>query len=84
MGGASTHSSKSGVAHFSCANEIALIEDLKALLLTYLKTVKKKHLHPYTISNEHRKNLNNIIPENPNQPYDIKEVIDEITDIVLF
>ena len=35
---------------------------------------------PYTISNEHRKNLNNIIPENPNQPYDIKEVINEITD----
>ena len=32
LGGASTHSSKSGVAHFSCANEVSLIEDLKRLL----------------------------------------------------
>ena len=32
LGGASTHSSKSGVAHFSCANEVTLIEDLKTHL----------------------------------------------------
>ena len=32
LGGASTHSSKSGVAHFSCANEVDLINELKTLL----------------------------------------------------
>jgi len=81
LGGASTHSSKSGVAHFSCANEVTLIEDLKALLSYMPQNCEEEApIQPYTISNEHRKNLNNIIPENPNQPYDIKEVIDEITD----
>ena len=81
LGGASTHSSKSGVAHFSCANDVALIEDLKTLLSYMPQNCEEDApIHPYTISNEHRKNLNNIIPENPNQPYDIKEVIDEITD----
>jgi len=81
LGGASTHSSKSGVAHFSCANEVALIEDLKTLLSYMPQNCEEDApIHPYTISNELRKNLNNIIPENPNQPYDIKEVINEITD----
>ena len=81
LGGASTHSSKSGVAHFSCANEVALIEDLKTLLSYMPQNCEEDApILPYTISNEHRKNLNNIIPENPNQPYDIKEVINEITD----
>ncbi|GIR13162.1 MAG: methylmalonyl-CoA carboxyltransferase [Cryomorphaceae bacterium] len=81
LGGASTHSSKSGVAHFSCANEVALIEDLKTLLSYIPQNCEEDApIHPYTISNEHRKNLNNIIPENPNQPYDIKKVINEITD----
>ena len=81
LGGASTHSSKSGVAHFSCANEVALIQDLKTLLSYIPQNCEEDApILPYTISNEHRKNLNNIIPENPNQPYDIKEVINEITD----
>ena len=81
LGGASTHSSKSGVAHFSCANEVALIQDLKTLLSYIPQNCEEDApILPYTISNEHRKNLNNIIPENPNQPYDIKEVIGEITD----
>ena len=81
LGGASTHSSKSGVAHFSCANEVALIQDLKTLLSYMPQNCEEDApIVPYTISNEHRKNLNNIIPENPNQPYDIKEVIGEITD----
>ena len=81
LGGASTHSSKSGVAHFSCANEVALIQDLKTLLSYMPQNCEEDApVVPYTISNEHRKNLNNIIPENQNQPYDIKEIINEITD----
>jgi propionyl-CoA carboxylase beta chain len=35
---------------------------------------------PYTGSNEARVKLNALIPENPNQPYDMREVIDEIVD----
>ena len=36
--------------------------------------------YAYTISNEKRLALNTIIPENPNQPYDIREVIDHLID----
>ena len=35
---------------------------------------------PYESSNEKRPELNNIIPENPNQPYDMKEVITRVAD----
>ena len=85
LGGASTHSSKSGVAHFSCANEVALIDDLKTLLSYVPQNCEEEAPHlPYTPSDERREKLNNIIPDNPNQPYDIKEVIDGITDTDTF
>jgi propionyl-CoA carboxylase beta chain len=35
---------------------------------------------PYTVADESRESLNTIIPDNPNQPYDIKEVIDGVVD----
>ena len=81
LGGASTHSSKSGVAHFSCANEIALINNLKTLL-SYIPQNCEEDTpsSPYNLTDERRENLNNIIPDNTNQPYDIREVIQEIID----
>ncbi|MDG1849310.1 MAG: acyl-CoA carboxylase subunit beta [Flavobacteriales bacterium] len=85
LGGASTHSSKSGVAHFSCANELTLIEDLKTLLSYVPQNCEEEApAIPYTLSDERREVLNNIIPENPNQPYDIKTVIEGIVDINSF
>jgi propionyl-CoA carboxylase beta chain len=81
LGGASTHSSKSGVAHFSCPNEVALINELKTLLSYMPQNCEEDAPSvPYTISDESRESLNNIIPDNPNQPYDIKEVIDGVVD----
>jgi propionyl-CoA carboxylase beta chain len=81
LGGASTHSSKSGVAHFSCANEITLIEELKTLL-SYLpqNCEEQAPATSYTLSDECRDVLNDLIPENPNQPYNIREVIEGILD----
>lgn len=81
LGGASTHSSKSGVAHFSCSNEVALISDLKKLLSYIPQNCEEEAPSlPYTSTDEIRENLNAIIPDNPNQPYDMKEVIDGIVD----
>ena len=81
LGGASTHSSKSGVAHFSCANEVALINELKTLLSYMPQNCEEEApSKPYTLSEEKREHLNNIIPKNPNQPYDIKEVIAGVVD----
>lgn len=81
LGGASTHSTKSGVTHFSCANELECIQYLKTLL-SYMPS-NCEELPPsvaYTAGNEIRESLNTIVPENPNQPYDIREVIQHVVD----
>lgn len=81
LGGAQTHASKSGVTHFACANEVACIENLKQLLSYMPQNCEEDApVYKYELGDEKRKALNNIIPENPNQPYDMKEVIEQVTD----
>lgn len=81
LGGASAHSVKSGVTHFACANEVELINNLKALLSYVPQNCEEEAPSlPYTPSNEKREKLNTIIPENANSPYDIREVITEVVD----
>jgi propionyl-CoA carboxylase beta chain len=81
LGGASTHSTKSGVAHITSSNDIECLEDLKRLL-SYLpqsnKEVTKKL--PYQLNDEVREKLATVIPDNPNKPYDMHEVIRGIID----
>ena len=85
LGGASTHSTKSGVTHFSCANEVTCINDIKKLLSYIPQNCEDQApFLPYESSNESRASLDTIIPENPNQPYDVKEIIDTITDADTF
>jgi propionyl-CoA carboxylase beta chain len=81
LGGASTHSSKSGVTHFSCANEVECINNIKQLLSYIPQNCEDTApVYPYEPGDEIRTALNSIVPENPNQPYDIKEVIEHIVD----
>lgn len=81
LGGASAHSTKSGVTHLTYANEMACINGIKALLSYMPQNCEEDAPKiPYEISNESRPNLNTIIPENANQPYDIKEVITGTVD----
>ncbi len=86
LGGASTHSSKSGVSHFSCANEVQAIENIKQLLSYVPQNCEDiAPIYPYEQQgDEKRKALNDIVPENPNQPYDIKEVIENTVDLDSF
>lgn len=81
LGGASAHSTKSGVTHFSCANEIECIRHIKRLL-SYVPSncEETPPSRPYEQGNEMRPVLNNVIPDNPNQPYDIRDVINEVID----
>ena len=82
LGGASAHSTKSGVTHFSCANEIECINNIKALLSYMPQNCEDDAPSvPYESNgNEKRTALNNIIPESANQPYDIREVIEGTID----
>lgn len=81
LGGASAHSVKSGVTHFTYENEIATMDAIKQLL-SYVPQ-NCEDLPPsdaYSSANETREKLDSIIPDNPNQPYDIKDVIYEVID----
>ncbi|NUM31971.1 MAG: acyl-CoA carboxylase subunit beta [Bacteroidetes bacterium] len=86
LGGASIHSSKSGVSHISAKNELDAINNLK-LLLSYLpqncedKTIE---INYSILPDETREQLKHIVPENPNQPYDIREVINGTIDCDTF
>jgi len=81
LGGAHTHASRSGVTHFACANELECIEQLKKLLSYMPQNCEEDApVYAYEMGDEVRTKLNDIIPANPNQPYDIKEVIEEVTD----
>ncbi len=81
LGGANTHASKSGVTHFTSGNEVECINHLKQLLSYMPQNCEDDApIYEYEIGNEIREKLNNIIPENPNQPYDMKEVIEEVVD----
>ena len=81
LGGASVHSEKSGVAHLTSSNDLQAIEDIKKLLSYIPQNCEDSAPElPYVIDDEIRNNLCNIVPENPNQPYDIKEVIQGIID----
>ena len=81
LGGASVHSEKSGVAHLTSSNDLQAIADIKNLLSYIPQNCEDSAPElPYVIEDEIRNNLCDIVPENPNQPYDIKEVIQGIID----
>jgi propionyl-CoA carboxylase beta chain len=81
LGGAQTHASKSGVTHFACINEVDCINHIKKLL-SYMPQNCEEDApnYPYEMGDETRQKLNTLIPENPNVPYDMKEVIEQICD----
>ena len=81
LGGASVHGSKSGVAHFTVPNEVLCLTQIRDLMQYVPQNCEEKApMLPYNANSEIREKLKDIIPANPNQPYDIKEVIEEIVD----
>ena len=82
LGGATVHSSKSGVAQFSVPDEETGIAMLRELI-GYLPSNNMEE-PPYQPTedpiNRLEDSLNSIIPDNPNQPYDVKDVIAGIVD----
>ena len=82
LGGAEVHSTKSGVSHFLAENEeegIAIIRDL----LSYLPSNNLEET-PIAVCNDPidrlEDRLNEIIPDNPNLPYNMMDVIEGIVD----
>ena len=81
LGGALTHATKSGVTHFACTNEIDAINHVKQLLSYMPQNCEEQTpSFQYEAADELRPQLNEIIPENNSQPYDVREVIAEVID----
>jgi len=84
LGGARTHNSKSGVSHYMASDESDAFEYVRALL-SYLPSNNLDESPVFdadvdlTVSDYDRE-LDSIIPDSPNQPYDMHTVIEHILD----
>jgi acetyl-CoA carboxylase carboxyltransferase component len=82
LGGALTHSTKSGVTQFACNDDKQAIEEIKKLL-SYLPSNNEEKPADIatadTVSNA-AETLNNVLPDNSNKTYNMKDVIKSIVD----
>ena len=82
LGGASVHASKSGVAHFAAESEEDGIQIIKDLL-SFIPSNNREQA-PFVPTNDPAgrvdDSLNDIIPDSPNKPYDMYQVIGSIVD----
>jgi propionyl-CoA carboxylase beta chain len=82
LGGAKAHAEKSGVTHFTAGNDVECLRKVRDLL-TYMPqnamelAPQYSHTHFSTTKNSR---IQSIVPDNPNTPYDIREVIDCLID----
>ncbi len=81
LGGALTHATKSGVTHLTAANDMQCIDQIKQILSYMPQNCEDiPDDMPYELADETREVLESIIPENANQPYDMRHVINGIID----
>jgi acetyl-CoA carboxylase carboxyltransferase component len=82
LGGTGVHASKSGVAHLVYASEDACFDGLRRLFsfLPQNNTVSPPAQPCSDPLNRAEAELNQIVPDNPNQPYDMKEIIGLVVD----
>lgn len=82
LGGALTHATKSGVAHFALENEVECLEGIRELM-GYIPSnnLDDPPMRQTTDDvNRRDKELDTLVPENPNKPYDMKNIIHRIVD----
>ena len=81
LGGSSTHSVKSGVAHFRSSTEDECYSKVRTLL-SYLPSNNSENPPNVEMTDTIKLDdtIRNIIPPNSNQPYDVLDVINKITD----
>ncbi|MCL5257214.1 MAG: acyl-CoA carboxylase subunit beta, partial [Chloroflexi bacterium] len=82
LGGAVTHSTKSGVAHFAAENEQDAYDGVRALL-SYLPSNNLEdppYFKPEDDPERRDQRLIDIVPDSPTKPYDMKEVITAVVD----
>jgi propionyl-CoA carboxylase beta chain len=80
LGGAKTHAEKSGVSHFTFENEVEVLQNIRKLI-SYIPSNNMDDVPMHReFSDPKPVDLNAIIPEKPNKPYDIHKVIEGVVD----
>lgn len=82
LGGADTHSSKSGVTHFMCDTEEETLMSIRELI-GFLPANNMEEAPKHPCNDDPRRedeNLQTVVPEDPNMPYDIKDIIEPVVD----
>jgi Acetyl-CoA carboxylase, carboxyltransferase component (subunits alpha and beta) len=83
LGGASTHAAKSGVAQFTAPDEASCLEDARYLIsfLPQNNAEQPPFATPTDPSDREDAELDTLIPDTPNKPYDMLEVIRRVIDV---
>lgn len=82
LGGADTHATKSGVAHMACDTEAECLLRIRELFDFIPQNCEDPPPTATVADTSDRSSeaLNHLVPENPNKPYDMRDVISEIVD----
>jgi propionyl-CoA carboxylase beta chain len=82
LGGAMAHNTKSGVAHFAAESEEQCLEDVRYLMsfLPLNNLEMPPRVQPYDDPNRADEALDEIVPDDPSKPYDMRDVISLIVD----
>jgi acetyl-CoA carboxylase carboxyltransferase component len=82
LGGAATHATRSGVAHFTAQDEETCLEEARYLLsfLPQNNLEPPPYAPPADPVDREDPSLDTIVPDSPNKPYDIKQVVERVFD----
>src|SRR5438128_939983 len=82
LGGAMTHNTKSGVAHFAADNEESCLEDVRYLMsfLPQNNLETPPQVEPGDDPDRMDEALDHVVPDNPNKPYDMRDVVSHVVD----
>ena len=82
LGGAVTHAAKSGVAHLTAPDEEAALEDARYLLsfMPQNNLEPPAYAEPSDPADREDPELDTLIPDSPNKPYDIRDVVSSVVD----
>lgn len=82
LGGAMAHSSKSGVSHFACDNDAQCLMEIRHLMSYLPMNCEEKTPVSDSMDPDPAKvaTLDTLVPDNPNKPYDMHDVITGIVD----
>jgi propionyl-CoA carboxylase beta chain len=82
LGGAMSHNTKSGVAHFASEDEEACLEDARYLMsfLPQNNLQPPPRVEPTDDPDRMEEALDTVVPDNPNKPYDMRDVVSLIVD----